>query len=76
MLFEPPRVIKRHTERPNSDSIGAIAQYLDKYEAYLRDVYISAVEQVRNNADLILNEVASIEQTTTSIKNWLENHTH
>ncbi|NMP31349.1 AAA family ATPase [Thalassotalea sp. M1531] len=68
------RIIKRHTEQPDSDSISSISNYLDKYEDHYRDIYISAVNQVRNNADLILNEVASIKDTTNHISNWLKNN--
>ena len=67
------RIIKRHTEQPNSDSICSISNYLDKYEDYYRDIYISAVKQVRNNADLIFNEVAPVKDTTNYISNWLKN---
>jgi uridine kinase len=47
------RIIKRHTEQPNSDSICSISNYLDKYEDHFREIYISAVNQVRNNSDLM-----------------------
>jgi uridine kinase len=51
------RIIKRHTEQPNSDSICSISNYLTQYEDHLRDIYISTVKQVRNNSDLIFKEV-------------------
>ena len=65
------RLIKRHIEQPNSDSICSISNYLDKYEDHFREVYISSVNQVRNSSDLIFNEVASIKYTTNYIGNWL-----
>ena len=68
------RIIKRHTEQPNSDSICSISNYLDKYEDHFREIYISAVKQVRNKSDLIFNEVVSIKDTTDYIANWLKNN--
>lgn len=68
------RIIKRHTEQPNSDSICAISNYLDKYEDHYRDIYISAVEQVRINSDLIFNEVVSIKEIVNYIGNWLKSN--
>jgi uridine kinase len=66
------RINKRHTEQPNLDSIKSISHYLDKYEDHFREVYISAVHQVRNNADLIFKELVSIKESTNYISNWLE----
>lgn len=65
------RIIKRHTGYP--DSIASISIYLNNYEDHFRDIYISAANQVRNNADLIFKEVTSIENTTNYISNWLKN---
>lgn len=65
------RIIRRHIEQSNTKSMYSISNYLDKYEDHLRDIYISAVQQVRNNSDLIFNEVASIKDTTSQISNWL-----
>jgi len=66
------RIIKRHTVNPKSDSIGSISSYLDKYVDHFRDIYISAAKQVRNNSDLIFQEVVSIKNTTQYISNWLK----
>ena len=68
------RIIKRHTEQSNSDSICAISNYLDKYEDHYRDIYISAVEQVRTNSDLIFNEVVPIKETANYISSWLKSN--
>ena len=65
------RIIKRHTEQPNSDSISSISNYLDKYDDHFREIYISTVNQVRHNSDLIFQEVMSIKDTTNYISNWL-----
>ncbi len=66
------RIIKRHTEQANSASISSISNYLDKYQDHFRDIYISAANQVRNNADLVFQEVMSINDTTNYIVNWLK----
>lgn len=68
------RIIKRHTDQPNSDSLDSIANYLDKYQDHFRDIYLSAAHQVRNNCDLIITEIASIKQTTNYISRWLKNN--
>jgi len=68
------RIIKRHTEQPNSNSISSISNYLDKYEDHFREIYISAANQVRNNSDLILQDVVSIKDTTNYISNWLKSN--
>jgi uridine kinase len=70
------RIIKRHTEYSHSDSMHFIATYLDKYEDHYRDIYLSAVSQVRNNADLICQEVVPIKELTNEISHWLKNNTH
>jgi uridine kinase len=66
------RIIKRHTDHPNSNSLNLIARYLDKYEDHFREIYISGVNRVRNNSDLIFKEVVSIKDTTNYISNWLK----
>jgi len=69
------RIIKRHVDKPQSNSLNHIANFLDKYEEYLRNVYISAVEQVKSNSDLIIDEVLSVKETTWNISQWLK-HTN
>ncbi len=66
------RVIKRHTRVGSLNSFNSISCYLDKYQDHFRDVYISAATQVRNNCDLISQEVTSIECTTNFISHWLK----
>ncbi len=70
------RIIKRHTEQPSADSICTISNYLDKYEDHFREIYMSAVRQVRNNSDLIFCEVVSIKDTTSLISKWLKSNTN
>jgi uridine kinase len=67
------RIIKRHTE--HSVALVSISSYLDKYEDHLREIYISTANQVRNNADLIVEEVVSINSTSNLIGNWLKSNT-
>jgi len=66
------RIVKRHLENPGPDSLNSIASFLHKYEEYFRIIYKSCVEQVKKNADLIIDEVTSIEETTNVISHWLE----
>ncbi len=66
------RIIKRHVDKPQSNSLKHIANFLDNYEEYLRNVYISAVEQVKSNSDLIIDEVLSVKETTWNISQWLK----
>jgi uridine kinase len=65
------RIIKRHTQRSNFDSNTSISNYLDKYQEHLREIYITTANQVRNNADLIVEEVLSVEDTSNHISHWL-----
>lgn len=66
------RIIKRHTNHPHSNSLNSISVYLDKYEDHFREIYISTVNQVRNNSDLLVQEVVSIKRTTHYICDWLK----
>lgn len=70
------RIIRRHIEHPNFDSTSSLSSYLDKYEDHFREIYISSANQVRNNANLIIQETASIQVTTNYITNWLKNNTN
>jgi len=66
------RIIKRHLEKPGPDSLHCVRSFVHKYEEYFRDIYISCVKQVKSNCDLIIDEVASIEETTNVISHWLK----
>ena len=68
------RIIKRHTEKSNSDTITSISSYLHKYEDHFRNIYISVTNQVRSNCDLVLHEVISIKDTTDYISDWLKSN--
>ena len=69
------RIIQRHVHRTKSDEVNSLLSYLVKYEDHLRDVYISAVNQARQSADLTINEVLPVEATTQLIKTWLATKT-
>ncbi len=66
------RIIKRHTDNSHSDALVSISAYLTKYDDHFREIYITAANQVRNNADLTINNVVSIEKTTHYISHWLK----
>ncbi len=68
------RVITRHTENPSAASINAISNYLNKYVDYFREIYINTAKQVRNNSDLIIEDVLSIKNTINYISNWLKSN--
>ncbi|NQZ24110.1 MAG: hypothetical protein HRT53_18945 [Colwellia sp.] len=68
------RIIKRHTEQRNLNTINSISIYLDKYEDHFRDIYKETVRQVRSNSDLIIDERTSLIDITTVIGHWLESN--
>ncbi|WP_426357875.1 AAA family ATPase [Pseudocolwellia sp. HL-MZ19] len=70
------RIIKRHTNQSNIDPVNSVSNFLDKYDDHMRDVYISTVNQVRVNCDLIINKTASIKQTVDVISKWLQKQTN
>ena len=65
------RIIKRHVEELHPHSLSAISGFLDRYEEYFRDIYLSTVKQVSRNSDLTLNDLLSIEDSTSVISHWL-----
>tara|TARA_R110000737_G_scaffold350261_3_gene388732 strand:- start:965 stop:1516 length:552 start_codon:yes stop_codon:yes gene_type:complete len=65
------RIIKRHADFADSNSLNLSATFLDKYHDHMRDIYISKVNQVSSNCDLIINEVSPIKATTQFIIHWL-----
>lgn len=69
------RIIHRHTDKPGTNSINSISAYLDKYCDHFRDIYLTCANQVRRNADLVIKEVLSVQDTTSCIGNWLKNQT-
>jgi uridine kinase len=68
------RIIRRHTENPSEDSINSISNYLNKYVAYFREIYVQSTNQVRRNSDLIFQDVVSVKDTTNYISNWLKSN--
>ncbi|GLX77329.1 hypothetical protein tinsulaeT_06690 [Thalassotalea insulae] len=67
------RVIMRNINHPNSDSLNAIAQYLSMYEDHFREIYIESTHQIREDCDLIIQQVDSVESITCLIGHWLKN---
>ena len=66
------RIIRRQIQHPSINSINSISNYLNKYEDHFREIYISTVNQVRGNCDLIIQETLSIGITSNHIRNWLK----
>jgi uridine kinase len=69
------RLIMRHIKHSPSDPSNSIAEYLLKYDSHLRQIYIEATNQVRENCDLVIERVASVELTSESISDWLKSKT-
>jgi uridine kinase len=65
------RVIKRHTQESSMESI---LNYLNKYEDYFRDIYMTVATQVKGHADLIIHNTTSAQCSTKYISNWLKSH--
>ena len=70
------RVIMRNIRHPSSDSLTSIPNYLAMYDDHFREIYIAVTKQIRENCDLALQDVASIEFITNYISNWLKNNTN
>ncbi len=65
------RVIKRHLNKEVTAS-ASLLSYLNKYEDYFRDIYANAVDQVRDNCDLSIDRITSIELTTNLITEFIQ----
>ncbi|BBN80521.1 hypothetical protein PA25_05060 [Pseudoalteromonas sp. A25] len=65
------RVIKRHIAHNHANAATSINKYLAQYDSHYREIYISVVNQVRQNADLVVKDVTSIADTTQFISGWL-----
>ena len=70
------RVIQRNTDNPTPDSLNSISRYLANYDDHFRDIYIEAVNQVRDNCDLSIRDVISVQACTSLIGNWLRRNTN
>jgi uridine kinase len=66
------RVMMRNIKHPKSDSLNSIPRYLSMYDDHFREIYIESTNQVREDCDLIIQQVGSIESTTDLISNWLQ----
>lgn len=65
------RVVMRNIKHPKIDSLNSIPSYLSVYNDHLREIYIETTNQVREDSDLIIREVASIDLTIKYIRDWL-----
>ena len=68
------RVIQRNTDNPTPDSLNSISRYLANYDDHFRDIYIEAVNQVRENCNLLIRDVISIQACANLIGNWLRSN--
>jgi uridine kinase len=69
------RIIKRRLANGDESSITQLPDYLYRYESYLRDVYLTVVNQVRADCDFVFDEQGpvknSVEASTDIIELWL-----
>lgn len=65
------RVIMRNIRHPKLDSLKSIPRYLSMYDDHFRQIYIESTTQVREDSDLYIQQVTSIDLTTKIISNWL-----
>lgn len=77
VLLDPPmevclsRVIMRHLNSSPSYAAESIPNYLNKYNGYLREIYIKANDKVRQNSDLIIESTQQVEFISRQIQQWL-----
>lgn len=67
------RIVRRNIEHSSINSHSSILKYLDNYEDYFRDIYIETVNQVRQNCDLIIQEICPVSATVDIVNKWLNN---
>ncbi|WDT86911.1 hypothetical protein [Alteromonas sp. 009811495] len=78
VLLEPPmevclsRVITRHLNSSPSYSTESLANYLNKYNDYLREIYIKVNDEVRQDSDLIIKSTQQVEFISMQIQQWLK----
>lgn len=70
------RLVMRNIQNPNIDSSNSLPKYLSMYDEFFRELYIESANQVRDDSDLIIKEVTSIDFTTKTITNWLKGCTN
>ena len=70
------RVIMRNIKHLSSDSLNSIPRYLSMYDDHFREIYIASADRVRENSDLLIQAVTSVELTTKSISRWLKSNTN
>jgi uridine kinase len=68
------RVIMRNIKHPSNDSLSSIPRYLSMYNDHFREIYIEITNRVREDCDLVIQEVTSIELTAKLIITWLNSN--
>ncbi|WDE14168.1 hypothetical protein [Thalassomonas haliotis] len=68
------RVIMRNINHPSGEALNSIPRYLAMYDDHFREIYIELTNQVREDCDLIIQAVTSVELTAKIISNWLKNN--
>jgi len=65
------RVMKRHITGCSKAHNKASTKYLTMYHDHFRQIYIETASKVRDDCDLIVKDVMSIEATSLAILQWL-----
>ncbi|MBZ2164181.1 hypothetical protein [Alteromonas stellipolaris] len=66
------RIISRNIAQSDGGASENIGQYLDKYNEFLRDIYIETNIQTRGTSDLIINKVQSVQRLENVVIQWLK----
>lgn len=72
LLDTPLTTCLTRIEARYTGNYDSFALFKIKYDDYFKEIYSAAVKQVRNNSDLIINDVSSISTITNLIVNWLK----
>ena len=68
------RIIQRNVKSPSTKIPDSLAQFLKNYEDHFKAIYITTVNQVRKNSDLIYNNISPVDILANDISQWLEIH--
>ena len=66
------RVVRRNIEYSSNASYSSVLKHLGNYEDHFRDIYIETVNQVRENCDLIIQEICPVSVTADIVGKWLK----
>jgi len=70
------RVINRYIQQSERDLTTRITDYLTMYDDHFRAIYRNVNNQVKEDCDLVIDDVATIEQTSALISNWMAQTIH